>query len=47
MYREFLEPTRQFSDVIVGEESDIAADVVAARIRDNQKAAKLIEDAFL
>ncbi len=33
MHHEFLEPTRQYADVIVGEESDIAADVIAARIR--------------
>lgn len=33
MHHEFLEPTRQYADVAVGEETDIAADVVAARIR--------------
>jgi uridine kinase len=32
MHREFMEPTRQYADVIVGEETDIAADVLAARI---------------
>lgn len=32
MHHEFLEPTRQYADLIVGEETDIAADTVAARI---------------
>jgi uridine kinase len=33
MHREFLEPTRQYADLVVGEETDIAADVLAARIK--------------
>lgn len=33
MHHEYLEPTRQYADIIVGEETDIAADVLAARIR--------------
>ncbi len=33
MHHEFLEPTRQYADLIVGEETDIAADMLAARIR--------------
>jgi uridine kinase len=33
MHHEFLEPTRQYADLVVGEETDIAADVLAARIR--------------
>jgi uridine kinase len=32
MHREFLEPTRQYADMIVGEESDIASDVLSARV---------------
>ena len=32
MHHEFLEPTRQYADIIVGEETDIAADVIAARV---------------
>lgn len=32
MHHEFLEHTRQYADLIVGEESDIAADTLAARI---------------
>jgi uridine kinase len=32
MHREFLEPTRQYADLIVGDETDIAADVVGARV---------------
>jgi len=33
MHHEFLEPTRSFADIVVGEETDIAADVVAARVK--------------
>jgi uridine kinase len=33
MHHEFLEPTRQYADIVVGEETDIAADVLAARVR--------------
>lgn len=33
MHHEFLEHTRQYADIIVGEETDIAADVVAARVK--------------
>ena len=33
MHHEFLEPTRQYADLVVGEETDIAADVIAARVR--------------
>lgn len=32
MHHQFLEPTRQYADLIVGEETDIAADVIAARV---------------
>lgn len=32
MHHEFLEPTRQFADLVVGEETDVAAEVLAARI---------------
>lgn len=32
MHHEYLEPTRQYADVIVGEETDIAADILAARV---------------
>lgn len=32
MHHEYLEPTRQYADLIVGDETDIAAEVVAARI---------------
>jgi hypothetical protein len=28
-----LEPTKQYADVVVGEETDIAADVIASRLR--------------
>lgn len=33
MHHEFIEPTRQYADIAVGEETDIAADVIAARVR--------------
>lgn len=33
MHREYLEATRQFADMVVGEETDIAAEVLAARVR--------------
>jgi uridine kinase len=32
MHHEYLEPTRQFADLIVGEETDLAAEVIAAKI---------------
>lgn len=32
MYHEYLEPTRQYADLVVGEETDIAADTLAARV---------------
>ncbi len=34
MHLEFLEPTRQYADLIVGEETDIAAEMVAARLNE-------------
>ena len=33
MHREFLEPTQQFADISVGEETDLASEVIAARIK--------------
>jgi uridine kinase len=32
MHHGFLEPTKQYADLVVGEETDIAADVVASRV---------------
>jgi uridine kinase len=32
MYHEYLDPTRSYADIIVGEETDIAAEVIAARV---------------
>ncbi len=32
MHHEFLDPTRQYADIIVGEETDIAADILGAKI---------------
>jgi uridine kinase len=32
MHHEFLEPTKQFADLVVGEETDVAAEVIAAKI---------------
>lgn len=34
MHHEYLEPTRQYADFVVGEETDIAAEVVAARVNE-------------
>ena len=34
MHHEYLEPTRQYADIVVGEETDIAAEVVAARVNE-------------
>ncbi|MBS1962243.1 MAG: uridine kinase [Bdellovibrionales bacterium] len=34
MHQLYLEPTRKYADLVVGEESDVAADVVAARVRE-------------
>jgi uridine kinase len=42
MHHEFLEPTRQYADIVVGEETDIAAEVVAARV--NQKAMAPVQE---
>ena len=33
MHHLHLEPTKQYADVVVGEETDIAADVIASRLR--------------
>ena len=38
MHHEFLEPTRQYADLVVGEETDISADVLAARVREVTRA---------
>ncbi len=32
MHHEYLEPTRQYADLIVGDETDVAASVIAARV---------------
>lgn len=32
MHHEFLEPTRQYADIVVGEETDTAAAIIAARV---------------
>ena len=32
MHHEYLEPTQQYADISVGEETDVAADLIAARI---------------
>lgn len=34
MHREFLEPTASYADIVVGEETDIAADLLAAKVLD-------------
>jgi uridine kinase len=40
MYQKYLDPQRQFADFIVGEETDIAAGILAAKINDLLKAKK-------
>lgn len=40
MYQKYLDPQRQFADFIVGEETDIAAGILAAKINDMLKAKK-------
>ena len=45
MYHEFLEPTKGYADLVVGEETDIAADVIAARIRDQIHRGSMQSDA--
>lgn len=37
MFHEYLEPTRQYADLIVGEETDIAAKVVAAKVSQHSR----------
>jgi uridine kinase len=32
MHREYLDPTKQYADFIIGEETDVASEVVAARV---------------
>jgi uridine kinase len=32
MYQKYLDPQRQFADFIVGEETDIAAGILAAKV---------------
>ncbi|MDC0254239.1 uridine kinase [Bacteriovoracales bacterium] len=34
MYQKYLDPQRQFADLIVGEETDIAAAIISSRIRE-------------
>ncbi|MBL7716907.1 MAG: uridine kinase [Bdellovibrionales bacterium] len=34
MHHEFLEPTKQYADIVVGEETDIAAEVISARVKE-------------
>ena len=47
MHHEYLEPTQSYADIVVGEETDIAADVIAARISQLVTAASAEEVAFL
>ncbi len=45
MHHEFLDPTRQYADLVVGEETDIAAEVLAARLAQQlRQAARVRED---
>lgn len=40
MHQLYLEPTKKYADIIVGEESDIAADVIAAKVSDAIRSAR-------
>ena len=33
MYKKYLEPQKAYADLVVGEETDIASKVIAAKIR--------------
>jgi uridine kinase len=37
MHHEYLEPTRSYADLVVGEETDIAAEIIAARVAQTVK----------
>lgn len=41
MHHEYLEPTRQFADLVVGEETDIAASILAAKVSERVSRASL------
>jgi uridine kinase len=41
MYQKYLDPQRQFADFIVGEETDIAAGILAAKVNHMQESKKL------
>jgi len=43
MYKQFLEPQRQFADFIVGEETDVGASILAAKINEVFTEATLAE----
>ena len=50
MHHNFLDPTRQYADLIVGDETDIAAEVLSARVTEmtgRQTALAAVEEAFL
>jgi uridine kinase len=47
MYQKYLDPQRQFADLIVGEETDIAATVLSSRVREifnREKLPKLVKN---
>ena len=46
MHHEFLEPTRQYADLVVGEETDLAAEVLAAQVRHRAEMSKEEEVLF-
>ena len=47
MHHEFLEPTQSYADLSVGEETDIAADIVAAKVRENALQGPPAEEPFI
>jgi uridine kinase len=47
MHHRFIESTRQYANIVVGEETDIAADVIAARIEQKITSLKPIVEAVI
>jgi uridine kinase len=46
MHHEYLEPTKAFADIIVGEETDIAAEVLSARVMQKVMEERALETSF-
>jgi len=44
MYQKFLAPQQQYADFIVGEETDVAADILASKLNDFIKDEEAIQN---